>query len=120
VAYVVCLFFLETNIHYCEMLTLSSREVVWMASIMLVILLLFMPETSGPNILLRRAQRLRRLTGSDRLQSQGEIDQRDLSANKVVTSALVRPMEIMLKDPSIFFVNVYTGYFYGVYYTVSP
>lgn len=26
-------------------------------------------------------------------------------------------MEIMLKDPSIFFVNLYTGYFYGVFYT---
>ena len=88
-----------------------------MASPVLVALLCFMPETSASNILLRRARRLRKLTGDSRLQSQSEIDQRNLSASSVLFSALVRPMEIMLKDPSIFFVNLYTGYFYGVFYT---
>ena len=91
-------------------------EIVWLAS-PLLILLACMPETSAPNILLRRARRLRKLTGDSRLQSQSEIDQRNLSANQILISALVRPMEIMLKDPSIFFVNLYTGYFYAVFYT---
>ena len=92
-------------------------EVVWMSSLVLVVLLALMPETSPSTILLRRARRLRQLTGDSRLQSQSEIDQRHMSASTILFSALVRPMEIMLKDPSIFFVNVYTGYFYGVYYT---
>uniref|UniRef100_A0A8H7NBC3 Major facilitator superfamily (MFS) profile domain-containing protein n=1 Tax=Bionectria ochroleuca TaxID=29856 RepID=A0A8H7NBC3_BIOOC len=92
-------------------------EIVWMASPALVLLLLFMPETSSATILLRRARRLRKLTGNERLQSQSEIDQRHMKASDIVFSALVRPMEIMLKDPSIFFVNLYTGYFYGVFYT---
>lgn len=74
--------------------------VVWMSSP--VLLLLFpIPETSPSNILLRRAQRPRKLTGNPKLQSQGEIDQRHLSASQILTSALVRPMEIMMKDPSI-------------------
>ena len=92
-------------------------EVVWMASPVLMCLLVFMPETSSQNILLRRASRLRKLTGDERLQSQSEIDQRHITASKVLTDALIRPMEIMFKDPSIFFVNLYTGYFYGVFYT---
>lgn len=40
-----------------------------------------------------------------------------MTASNILFSALIRPMEIMLKDPSIFFVNLYTGYFYGVFYT---
>lgn len=92
-------------------------EVVWMSSPVLLLLLLFMPETSADNILMRRAQRLRKLTGDTRLRSQGEIKQLNLSAKEVLFSALVRPVEITFKDPSIFFVNLYTGYFYGVFYT---
>lgn len=92
-------------------------EIVWMASLGLVLLLAFMPETSSATILLRRARRLRALTGNPRLQSQSEIDQRHMTATQILSSALVRPVEIMLKDPSIFFVNLYTGYFYGVFYT---
>jgi DHA1 family multidrug resistance protein-like MFS transporter len=92
-------------------------EIVWMASLALVSLLLFMPETSTPNILLRRARRLRKLTGDARLQSQSEIDQRHMQVSEIVSTALIRPMEIMLKDPSIFFVNLYTGFFYGVFYS---
>jgi MFS transporter, DHA1 family, multidrug resistance protein len=92
-------------------------EVVWIASPVLILLLLFMPETSPSTILLHRAQRLRKLTGDARLQSQSEIDQRNMSASTILSSALVKPIEIMMKDPAIFFVNVYTGYFYGVFYT---
>ncbi|KAL3450317.1 MFS general substrate transporter [Aspergillus insuetus] len=92
-------------------------EIVWMASLALVSLLLFMPETSTPNILLRRARRLRKLTGDTRLQSQSEIDQRHMQVLEIVSTALIRPMEIMLKDPSIFFVNLYTGFFYGAFYS---
>jgi DHA1 family multidrug resistance protein-like MFS transporter len=92
-------------------------EVVWMASPVLLLLLFLMPETSPSTILLKRAKRLRKLTGNLKLQSQSEIDQRNLSASEIVTSTLIRPLEIMMKDPSIFFVNLYTGYFYGVFYT---
>jgi MFS transporter, DHA1 family, multidrug resistance protein len=92
-------------------------EIVWMASISLIALLLFMPETSSQNILLKRARRLRKLTGDQRLQSQSEIDQHNMKVSDIVSTALIRPMEIMLKDPAIFFVNLYTGFFYGVFYT---
>ena len=84
-----------------------------MSSLVLLVLLIFLPETSGAKILLQRARRLRKLTGQNSLQSQCEIDQQNLTAKEILFSALVRPIEIMLKDPSILFVNLYTGYFYG-------
>lgn len=92
-------------------------EICWMASLTLTMLLIFMPETSPQTILLRRAQRLCKLTGAPNLQSQSEIDQRHMKISDIVTTALIRPMEIMFKDPSIFFINLYTGFFYGVFYT---
>ncbi|RFU25459.1 hypothetical protein B7463_g10889, partial [Scytalidium lignicola] len=95
----------------------SMWEIVWMAVPVLVLLIVAMPETSSRTILLRRAQRLRKLTGDSRLQSQSEIDQRHLTFSGIVVEALVKPTEIMLKDPAVLFVNLYTALFYGIYYT---
>lgn len=78
---------------------------------------LFLPETSTPTLLLRRARRLRRLTGNERFMSQSEIDQRNLKVSEVAVDALIKPMEITLKDPAILFVQVYTGIIYGIYYS---
>jgi DHA1 family multidrug resistance protein-like MFS transporter len=95
----------------------SLWEIVWMSAPVVVLLLLVMPETSSSNILLRRAKRLRAVTGDARLQSQSEIDQRQLKASEILISALIKPIEITLKDPAILFVNLYTALFYGIYYT---
>jgi DHA1 family multidrug resistance protein-like MFS transporter len=92
-------------------------EITWISSPVLILLICLMPETSSSTILLNRARRLRHLIGDSNLQSQSEIDQRRMSASTILSSALIRPMEIMMKDPSIFFVNLYTGYFYAVFYT---
>lgn len=95
----------------------SLWEIAWMTAPVVIGLLIAMPETSSANILLRRAQRLRDLTGDSRFQSQSEVDQRKLTASGILVSALIKPIEITLKDPAIFFVNMYTALFYGIYYT---
>ncbi|KAL7927969.1 MFS general substrate transporter [Trichoderma austrokoningii] len=92
-------------------------EVVWLSSIILVLLLTLMPEISPDNILLHRTRRLRKLTGNAHLQSQSEINQRHISTYSIVKTVLIRPTEIMLKDPSILFIHVYTAYFYAILYT---
>ncbi|EGR53034.1 uncharacterized protein TRIREDRAFT_2068 [Trichoderma reesei QM6a] len=79
-------------------------EVLWICGVMAIFLLALTPETSTPNILLRRAKRLRKLTGNARLQSQSEIDQKHMTGTDVLIAALLRPFEITIKDPSIFFV----------------
>jgi DHA1 family multidrug resistance protein-like MFS transporter len=95
----------------------SLLEILWAAAPVFVVMFLFLPETSQPNILLRRAGRLRKLTGSARFMSQSEISQRALTPSAVLIDAVIKPLEITLKDPAIMFVQVYTAITYGIYYS---
>lgn len=95
----------------------SLWEILWVAAPCFILMMLFMPETSTPNILLRRAARLRKLTGDQRLLSQSEIDQKKLKPSAVLIDALIKPLEITIKDPAIAFVNLYTALVYGIYYS---
>ncbi|MCJ1227704.1 hypothetical protein MMC12_004360 [Toensbergia leucococca] len=95
----------------------SLWEIVWLAAPCLILMFLFVPETSSPNILLRRANRLRKRTGDKRLQAQSEIDQKGMKVSAVVIDALIKPFEITFKDPAIAFVNLYTSLVYGIYYS---
>lgn len=83
-------------------------------------MLLFLPETSNATILLRRAERLRKITGNDRFMSQSEIDQRNMKASAIFIDALIKPIEITIKDPAVLFVQVYTAIIYGIYYSCKP
>jgi DHA1 family multidrug resistance protein-like MFS transporter len=98
----------------------SLWEILWMAGPMFLVMFFVLPETSTPNILLRRATRLRALTGDNRLASQSEIDQKKLSPSAILIDAIVKPIEITIKDPAILFVNVYTAIIYGMYYSIYP
>ena len=95
----------------------SLWEILWIAGPIFILMFLFVPETSTPNILLRRANRLRALTGDSRLKSQSEIDQKGLKPSAVALNALIKPLEITIKDPAIAFVNMYTALVYGIYYS---
>ncbi|KAL2036690.1 hypothetical protein N7G274_010561 [Stereocaulon virgatum] len=95
----------------------SLWEILWIAGPVFILMFLFVPETSTPNILLRRAKRLRALTDDPRLRSQSEIDQRGLKPSAVAIDALIKPLEITIKDPAIAFVNMYTALVYGIYYS---
>jgi DHA1 family multidrug resistance protein-like MFS transporter len=95
----------------------SMWELVWMFAPAILLLFALTPETSSPNIILRRAKRLRSITGNERLQAQSEIDQRHMTLSGIAIDALIKPIEITLKDPAVFFVNIYTALFYGIYYT---
>ena len=95
----------------------SLWEILWAAGPVFLLMFLLLPETSTPNILLRRAQRLRKLTGDNRLMAQSEIDQKNLKAGAILIDAIIKPMEITIKDPAIAFVNVYTAIIYGIYYS---
>ncbi|KAI6851656.1 MFS general substrate transporter [Hortaea werneckii] len=92
-------------------------ELLWLAGPIFVGMLLFLPETSAANILLRRAERLRKLTGDQRLMAQSEIDQANLRPKDVVFEALVRPMQLIVMDPAIGFTAGYVALCYGIYYS---
>ncbi|KAI2468782.1 major facilitator superfamily transporter [Annulohypoxylon bovei var. microspora] len=95
----------------------SLLEIIWAASPVFLAMFAFLPETSTPNLLLRRAQRLRKLTGDGRFMSQSEMDQRNMDKRAVIIDALIKPLEITLKDPAILFVQTYTAIIYGIYYS---
>jgi DHA1 family multidrug resistance protein-like MFS transporter len=78
-----------------------------------------LPETSSSNILLRRAERLRKVTGNNKLMAQSEIDEGQQTALTITVNALIKPLEITLKDPAILFVQIYTAIVYGIYYSCS-
>lgn len=82
-------------------------EIVWMSAPILVVFLFAYPETSADTILRRRAQRLRKLTGRQNIKSQSEIDQQNLQLSSIVYDAIIKPTEIMIKDPAVLFTNLY-------------
>jgi DHA1 family multidrug resistance protein-like MFS transporter len=95
----------------------SLWEMLWLNGPIFLALFFFLPETSSANILLRRAQRLRKLTGTENLKSQSEIDQAKMTPSDVAIEALWRPFQLMLLDPSIAFTAVYTAIIYGIFYS---
>ncbi|OAL35610.1 hypothetical protein AYO20_05229 [Fonsecaea nubica] len=100
-----------TNWHW------SLWEIVWLASPVYISLLFLLPETSASNILLRRAARLRKLTGNNNLKSQSEIDQEKLTVNEVVIGNLWRPAQINILDPAVLFTSLYTALMYSIFYS---
>lgn len=95
----------------------SLWEILWLAGPVFLSVMFFLPETSSPNILLRRASRLRKITGNPNLKSQSEIDQSKLTVNEVIVDNLWRPFQINIQDPAVLFTSVYVALIYGIYYS---
>jgi hypothetical protein len=71
-------------------------------------LILFFPETYGPMILKKRAQRLRKETGDERIVAPLELEKTDL--NHVVTVILTRPLRMICFEPLVLFTCLYLSY----------
>ena len=95
----------------------SLWEILWLAGPVFLLLFFCLPETSGPNIFLRRAQRLRISTGNADIKSQSEVESAQLKFSAVLIDALMKPGEISMLDPSVMFTNLYTSLVYAIYYS---
>ncbi|KYK59613.1 hypothetical protein DCS_00745 [Drechmeria coniospora] len=95
----------------------SLFESIWASAPILLAMFILLPETSTPTILYYRARRLRKLTGNERFMSQSEIDQRNMKVSSIFFDALIKPMEITIKDPAVLFVQIYTAIIYAIYYS---
>ena len=95
----------------------SLWEMLWVAGPVFILLFSFLPETSANNILMRRAARLRKLTGNDKFRSQSELDQRKLTPSTILVQALWKPLQITFLDPAIAFATIYSSLTYGIYYS---
>ncbi|KAI0299341.1 MFS transporter [Multifurca ochricompacta] len=91
-------------------------ELLWLSGFALILLFFFFPETSSSNILYRRARRLRKATGDQRLKSQSEIDAESLSGRDIAIDVLVRPFTLNFQEPIVLLLNVYIGLIYALFY----
>lgn len=95
----------------------SFWELCWLSIPIAILVVSALPETSPDTILLRRAQRLRKLTGRTNLKSASEIKQEDMKVGEVVFDALIKPWEINVLDPAVLFSTLYMALTYGIYYS---
>lgn len=95
----------------------SLWEILWMAIFTFAVMFVSFPETSAATILFYRARRLRMRLHDKRFVSQSEIDEANLTPRQIAVNALIRPLQITILDPAVFFTNFYSSYSYGVYYS---
>ncbi|KAI5477203.1 MFS transporter, DHA1 family, multidrug resistance protein [Pseudohyphozyma bogoriensis] len=89
---------------------------LWISGFALIVLTLLLPETFDETILLRRAQRLRKLTGNPHLRSQSEIDAAEgQTLLQVAMHNFVMAFRMSV-EPAIGFANVYIGLIYAIFY----
>lgn len=81
-----------------------------------VVLFLTFPETSEVTLLYRKAQRLRKLTGNEKITSDGHIKLAELEPKDVLIDTFWRPFEIAFGEPVVFFINLYCGLMYAIMY----
>ncbi len=73
---------------------------LWLSGGSLLFLIFFLPETSALNILVRRAKRLRKITGNENLKSAGEIEQEQMTGKAIVQMTFVKPF-VLLAQPIV-------------------
>lgn len=93
----------------------SLWEMLWLAGPIWLALFFLLPETYPENILLRRAARIRKLTGKQNYKSQSEM--KELRFREVAREALIRPMQLIMLDPAIAFADLYIALCYAIFYS---
>lgn len=91
-------------------------ELMWLSGGTLLVLIFLLPETSSGNILYRRARRLRKLTGNDKLVCEAELAGKDMSAGDVAKMTLVKPFQLLFTEPIVFILDLYIALIYGLLY----
>ncbi|KZL78362.1 multidrug resistance protein [Colletotrichum incanum] len=91
-------------------------ELMWLSGFVFALLFFCLPETSSTNILYRRAKRLRKITGNNRLKSEPEIMAEEMTGRDIVMMCLVRPFTLNFTEPMVFLLNLYIALIYGLLY----
>lgn len=95
----------------------SAWEMLWLSAPIAILMVFTLPETSRDTILLKRARRLRKLTGRHDLVSESEVRQKEKTPREITFDALIKPWEINALDPAVLFTTVYMALTYGIYYS---
>lgn len=79
-----------------------------------VLLFFLLPETSSKNILARRAERLRKLTGNETLTTQAEIGFKYVTLGKIAQMMVVRPWILTFGELIVFLLNLWVALIFGI------
>lgn len=96
--------------------TWTIWELMWLSSVCLIFLIIFLPETSTSNILYRRTVRYRKLTGNKNLKCQPEIEAEGMTNNEIVQMTFIRPFTLSFTEPIVFILNLYIALIYALIY----
>lgn len=96
--------------------TWTIWQLLWISGFAFVLLFFFLPETYAPNILARRARRVRRITGNSQYQSESEIETKEIRPMDILFESLIRPFELCFLEPIVLFINLYIALIYGILY----
>ncbi|KAJ5549140.1 hypothetical protein N7513_006374 [Penicillium frequentans] len=97
--------------------TWTIWQLVWASGLAFVLLFFGLPETFAPNILARRARRVRRITGNSQYMSESEIEIKEIKPMDLLFESLVRPFQLCFLEPIVFLLNLYIALIYGILYT---
>lgn len=87
-----------------------------LAGIAFVILGFLLPEAYEKTLLLRKAKRLRKITGNDKIVSEGELENEGLTIKEIAIDTLWRPIEISFREPIVLAINIYIALVYSIMY----
>jgi MFS family permease len=97
---------------------LGWRWLYWIqliiAGAIYVLMVLTVPETYAPTILLKRARRLRKETGDSTYVTEQELDSRPLAERLQVY--IFRPFQLLFTEIIVFLVTLYMSVLYGLLY----
>ena len=96
--------------------TWTIWQLIWISGFTFTLIFLFLPETFAPNILTRRAHRIRRITGNSNYLCEADIELKAVKPQTVLFEALVRPFQLCFLEPIVFFMNLYIALIYGILY----
>ncbi|KAI0674023.1 MFS general substrate transporter [Trametes maxima] len=103
---------------FMDVAGVSWRWVFWLLTLFagtcLVLIVLTLPETHAPTILVKRAKRLRKETGDSRYWA--PLERNNMTTSQKVKHILARPFVILFREPMLIVITVYMSFIYGVVY----
>ncbi|KAM0788496.1 hypothetical protein ACM66B_001628 [Microbotryomycetes sp. NB124-2] len=93
-----------------------NLELLWISGFAFGILFVLLPETYEPTILVRRARRLRKLTGNQLIKAQAELDAAEGEGFFSIVGGRVKRAFQLALEPAVLFSNVYIGLVYSIFY----
>lgn len=89
--------------------------IIW-SGVLLVSTTFLVPETFGPILKSKKAQRLRKQTGNDKLYTEYEITRKTLSIVQAIRVNCTRPFRLLALEPMILLLCFYSGFLLAIVY----